>query len=165
MGTLTLRIPKVWVGNVNAAQVRAWITTYSVVPEKLVPVRVALEARVSWRVPLHSVRDLARKLICSPGEAVRRVVAAALRSGAQSPVPRVQRVDEAPVVEQTKSNSSVIIQPSPKNESEPLRIVSEEIFGQDSNGCVVVLQRDARGFGYTRTLPMSRAAYLRMKRS
>src|SRR5437867_2850616 len=125
MGTLTLRIPKAWVGHVNATQVRAWIATYSVNPAKLLPVRLPLEARVSWRLPLQAVRDLARKLICSPGEAVRRVVAVALQSGAQLAIPRTAY---QPSVDEKRKTDSQVIRPSPTNGSQAPRIVSEEIF-------------------------------------
>ena len=162
METLTLRIPRNWVGHVNAAQVRAWIAKYTFNPAILPPARVSLEARVSWRLPLELVRDMARKLVCSPGELVRRVVAAGLRSTAQrTDAP----VHQAPVVEKRKPEGVVAHRSNLVNVLDPHRIVSEEIFGEDGNGCVVIVQRDAQGLGFMRTLTISREAYLRLRRS
>jgi hypothetical protein len=126
----------------------------------LLPTRVSLEARISWRLPMQPVRELARKLICSPGDAVRRVVAAALQSADQW---AALRVHQTPVVKQPKPHNPTV-QPCSPTVPQASPIVSEEILSQDPRGWVVILQRDARGFGYTRTLPMSCEAYLRTKR-
>jgi hypothetical protein len=80
----------------------------------------------------------------SASEALRRVIAAGFRSTDTLPLPL-----EGPI---------------PTNERET-DIVSEELAGEDSIGRVIILQRDSRGFGYLRTIPISREAYLRSKRA
>jgi hypothetical protein len=92
---------------------------------------------VSWRLPEEDLQQIA--LSGGRGDMVRRIVTAGLRSGGNSP-PSVQR----PV-------------PAPAKDTD---IVSEELIGEDASGCVIVMQRDRRGFGYQRTLPIDRETYL-----
>jgi hypothetical protein len=99
-----------------------------------------LDTRVSWRLPEEDLQQIA--LSGGRGDMVRRIVAAGLRWGG-NPSPSVQR--------------SV---PAPAKDTD---IVSEELIGADASGWVIVMQRDRRGFGYQRTLPIDRATYLKAR--
>ena len=138
--TLTVRVPRSWVGRVTASYVREAIRRYLARPVNLPPYRGPLDARVSWRLPEEDLQQIA--LGGGRGDMVRRIVAARLRSGENSPPP-VQR----PV-------------PAPTKDTD---IVSEELIGEDASGSVIVMQRDRRGFGYQRTLPIDRETYLKAR--
>jgi hypothetical protein len=154
METLTLRVPKSWVGRLSASQVRAWIAAYLSAPAQ--PPRLAqlMDGRVSWRLPPEQVRDIAKMQGCSPGDAVRRVVAAGLRA----PTQVASTTNTSPRRSRPGLAASL---PSGKRAA---GVVGEEILGEDPTGCVVIVERDARGFGYVRTLPMSRCAYLEIQK-
>ena len=135
--TLTVRVPRSWVGRVKARFVRDCIRRYLANPVGLERSEDALDARMSWRLPEEDLKRIGRE--GDRGDLVRRIVAAGLRSG-ENLLPSVQRQVPAP----------------PKDTD----IVSEELIGEDASGCVIIMQRDRRGFGYQRTLPIDRETYL-----
>jgi hypothetical protein len=135
--TLTVRVPRSWVGRVTARYAREAIRRYLAHPVKLKQYQGPLDARVSWRLPEEDLQQIA--LGGGRGDMVRRIVAAGLRSG-ENPPASVQRQVSAP--------------------AKDTDIVSEELIGEDANGCVIVMKRDRRGFGYQRTLPIDRETYL-----
>lgn len=138
--TLTVRVPRSWVGHVTASYVREAIRRYLASPVKLPKYQEPLDARVSWRLPEEDLRRIG--LGGDRGEIVRRIVAAELRSAGGDPFP-VQRQVSA--------------------ELKDTDIVSEELMGEDPSGCVIIMQRDRRGFGYQRTLPIDRETYLKAR--
>jgi len=135
--TLTVRVPRSWVGRVTGSYVRKAIRSYLARPINLPPYRGPLDARVSWRLPEEDLQQIA--LGGGRGDTVRRIVAAGLRSGENPP-----ESDQRPVSAPAKDTD----------------IVSEELIGEDASGCVIVMLRDRRGFGYQRTLPIDRETYL-----
>lgn len=138
METFTFRIPRSWAGRITGRKVRAWIARYVAAPEPLKAAPEDLKGRISLRLPPEAVHELEHLTRLSPSEALRRVIAAALSSPEYLPLP-VQR----PV-------------PAPPKDTD---IVSEELIGEDPSGWVIIMQRDRRGFGYQRTLPMDRETY------
>lgn len=64
---------------------------------------------------------------------IRRIVAAELRSAGGDPFPVHRQVSAQP---------------------KDTDIVSEELIREDPSGCVIIMQRDRRGFGYRKTLPI-----------
>ena len=142
MKTFTFRIPKSWTEQITGRRARAWIARYLASPEPLKAVSEDLEDRISLRLPPESVQALVRLTRLSPSEALRRVIAAALCSPDNLPLP-VQR----PIPGETKDTD----------------IVSEELIGEDPSGGVIIMQRDRRGFGYQRTLPIDRETYLKAR--
>ncbi len=138
--TLTIRVPRSWVGRVTASCVRQGIRRYLANPVRLPKFEGLLDARVSWRLPENDLQQIGRD--GDRGDMIRRIVAAALRSGDHSPLPR----RTAPA--QAKDTD----------------IVSEELIGEDASGGVIVLQLDRRGFGYRRVLGIDRETYVRAGR-
>jgi hypothetical protein len=138
--TLTVRVPRAWVGRVTASYVRESIRRFLAHPVKLPQYQGSLDARVSWRLPEEDLQRIG--LGGDRGEMVRRIVVAELHSAGDSHLP-VQR----PVPAQPKDTD----------------IVSEELIGEDASGCVIIMQRDRRGFGYQRILPIDRETYLKAR--
>jgi len=121
---------------VTANYVREAIRCYLARPVKLQQYEGPLDARVSWRLPEEDLQQIAQG--GGRGDMVRRIIAARLRSGG-SPPPSVRAV------------------PAPVKDTD---IVSEELIGEDASGFVIVRQRDRRGFGYERMLPIDRETYV-----
>lgn len=144
METFTIRIPRSWVRRIDGQQVRAWVESHLTAPKPLAPVKEELTSRTSLRLPGGRVQELVRRTGLSTSEALRRVIAAGLRSSVSVPVP-VQRV-----------------KPAKRPDSD---IVSERVVGMDPNGAVVIEQRDSRGFGYRRSLGIGLEAYLKAGRT
>jgi len=140
--TFTFRIPESWHARITGQHVRAWATTCLATPQLMTSVREALNSRVSLRLPADLIQELVRCTGLSASEALRRVIAAGLRSTASLPVP---------------------VKPTFPTRERDSEIVSEELVGEDSSGCVIIRQRDSRGFGYLRTIPIDRETYLRSK--
>jgi hypothetical protein len=139
MKTFTFRIPEDWQGRITGRDVRAWAATALNTPHIMTSVREDLNSRISLRLPAGLIQELVRRSGLSSSEVLRRVIAAGLCSAATQPPP---------------------VNP-PKNRD--TEIISEELVGEDARGCVIIRQRDARGFGYLRTIPMDRQAYLKLR--
>jgi hypothetical protein len=143
METFTFRIPRSWAQRFTGRQVRAWINVYLATPGPLAAVSEDLDHRISLRLHRESVQELARLTRLFPSEALRGLIASALRSTAELAQP--------------------IQHPIP---AEPVRdtdIVSEELIGEDAHGWVIIQQTDRRGFGYQRTLPIDRETYMKAR--
>ncbi len=136
--SLTVRVPRSWAGRVTASFVRESIRRYLANPARLPQYGGSLEVRVSWRLLEDDLQRIGRG--GDRGDMIRRIVAAALRSGGSLPLPAQKTA------------------PTQPNDTD---IVSEELVGEDANGGVIILQRDRRGFGYQRTLPIDRETYLK----
>ena len=144
METFTFRISRSWAGQITGRRVRAWIAAYVAAPRPLAAISDDLEDRISLRLATDRVRELVRVTRMSPSEALRRLIAAELCSADLSDLP----VQEPQTVQ-------------PKDTD----IISEEPIGEDASGGVIILQRDRRGFGYQRTIPIDRETYLKARRS
>ena len=142
--TFTLRIPRSWHGRITGQDVRAWAGTCLSTPQLIAPVTEELNDRISLRLPTGLIQKLVQRSGLSSSEVLRRVIAQGLRSAASPPPPA------HPQMATTEPNTE---------------IVSEELVGVDPNGFVVIRQRDARGFGYLRTLPLDRESYLKLRRA
>jgi hypothetical protein len=143
MKTFTIRVPRSWVGHISAHRIRTWISELRTVRVRLPSISGELDARISLRLPPARVRELVEATGLAQSEALRRLIARGLKT----------------------SLATTQTRPSAQPGSVPISscIVSEEIIGEDMSG-VVVLQRDARGLGYTRTLPFSREVYMTLRR-
>ncbi len=140
--TLTVRVPRSWVGRVTAGYVRESISRYLANRIELPKYQGALDARVSWRLPEEDLQQIS--LEGDRGDMVRRIVAAELRSTAEF--------------------AQAVQPPVPVQPARDSDIVSEELVGEDPRGGVIILQRDSCGFGYLRSIPISRENYLRSRR-
>ena len=141
--TFTFRIPKSWHARITGHDVRAWAATALSTPHLMTSVREDLNSRISLRLPATLVRELVQRTGLSPSEVLRRVIAAGLRSAASLPPSATASIA-------TKELGT--------------EIISEELVGEDAHGCVIICQRDARGCGYLRTIPIGREAYLKSRR-
>ena len=110
----------------------------------MAPAHEVLDDRISLRLPAGLVQELTQLTGLSSSEVLRRVIAYGLRSSASPPLPI-----DSPIARKEQDTE----------------IVSEELVGVDPKGFVIVRQRDARGFGYLRTLPLDRESYLRSRRA
>jgi hypothetical protein len=106
-------------------------------------VREELSGRTSLRLPAGLIQELVQRTGLSSSEVLRRVIAQGLRSAASLPPPLNPQIAKEPNTE----------------------IVSEELVGVDASGFVIIRQRDVRGFGYLRTLPLDRESYLKSRRA
>jgi hypothetical protein len=118
--------------------VREAIRRYLVHPVNLQQYEGPLDSRVSWRLPEKDLQQIS--LGGGRGDMIRSIVAAGLRCGLNPPTSVQRQV------------------PAPAKDTD---IVSEELIGEDASGCVIIMQRDRRGFGYQRTLPIDRETYLK----
>lgn len=143
LNTFTLRVPRLWVGRISGSRMRMWISEFRSALGQLLPVSSELDARISLRLPTGQVRELVDATGLDQSEALRRVIALGLKR-----ILADQQARRTPPPELTPND---------------FRIVSEEVIGEDVGG-VVILQRDARGLGYTRTLPFSREVYMTLRR-